>query len=114
MHYEVVVAHRSEYPEPITFARGALLKVGERYEGPEGWDDWYFCAAAGREGWVPAQVFERVGEGVGRALEDYTAREMEVGVGESVVGGRILGGWVWCCREGDSGWVPLECLRALD
>ncbi|KRW75826.1 SH3 domain-containing protein, partial [Pseudomonas citronellolis] len=76
MHYEVVVAHRSEYPEPITFARGALLKVGERYEGPEGWDDWYFCAAAGREGWVPAQVFERVGEGVGRALEDYTAREM--------------------------------------
>ncbi len=35
--YHVIQDHTSEYPEPITFEKGAPLTVGEKYEGPEGW-----------------------------------------------------------------------------
>lgn len=112
MQYEVIRLHRSEYPEPITFIQGAALTVGERYEGEEGWQDWYFCSTAEqKEGWVPAQVFQLTAPGAAIATEDYTARELDVEVGERLEGGRELGGWRWCSRaSGESGWVPLACL----
>lgn len=92
MHYEVIQRHRSEYPTPITFAKGAPLFVGERYEGSQGWEDWYFCSTPGqREGWVPAQVFNMTAPGAAVAMEDYTARELDVEVGERLEGGRELG-----------------------
>lgn len=115
MHYEVIQRHRSEYPAPITFAKGAPLFVGERYEGAQGWEDWYFCSTPGqRQGWVPAQVFSMTAPGAGVAMEDYTARELDVEVGERLEGGRELGGWLWCVRAGgEAGWVPLECLQEV-
>ena len=48
MDYIVTTAHRSEFPQPITLRRGQALVVGERYEGPEGWEDWFLCQAEGR------------------------------------------------------------------
>ena len=115
MHYEVIQRHRSEYPTPITFAKGAPLFVGERYEGSQGWEDWYFCSTPGqREGWVPAQVFNMTAPGAAVAMEDYTARKLDVEVGERLEGGRELGGWLWCVRSGGAaGWVPLDCLQEV-
>ena len=57
------------------------LQVGERYEGAEGWDDWYLCEAADQApGWVPAQVIGRDAQGDAFAKEDYCARELVPGV----------------------------------
>ncbi|MHB9796313.1 SH3 domain-containing protein [Pseudomonas sp. MT3] len=114
MRYDVIQPHRGEFPEPIAFTRGTMLRVGERYEGEAGWQDWYFCSTPGQEdGWVPAQVFRLTAPGVAMALEDYSARELDVEVGERLEGARVLGGWCWCSRTGgESGWVPLACLRA--
>jgi hypothetical protein len=112
--YLVIKDHTSEYPEPITFAKGAPLAVGERYEGAEGWDNWLFCETPGQKGgWVPAQVIERIDEKMGRAREDYTARELNVREGDLLVGTRTLNGWVWCERadRSGSGWVPLSNLQ---
>ena len=112
--YLVIQDHTSEYPEPITFEKGAPLTVGEKYEGPEGWDNWFFCESPGRKGgWVPAQIIERVEGDAGRAREDYTARELNVQQGDVLLGSRTLNGWVWCEQFGgsESGWVPLACLR---
>ncbi|WP_454256035.1 SH3 domain-containing protein [Pseudomonas sp. Marseille-Q8238] len=114
MKYRVSHTHRSEYPQPITFARGAELEVGEAYIGPEGWDNWYFCTTLGQQGgWVPAQVLDRRGATAAIALEDYTARELDVDIGEIVCGSRQLDGWLWCVREDGlgSGWVPLNNLH---
>lgn len=33
--YRVITAHRSEYPDPISFEAGTLLQLSERYDGPE-------------------------------------------------------------------------------
>jgi len=39
MRYVALGQHRSEFPEPITFAQGAPLTVGEQYKGP----GWMWC-----------------------------------------------------------------------
>lgn len=115
--YLVILDHVSEYPEPISFRAGDMLVVGERYEGPEGWNDWYFCEVAGCPGgWVPGQVLQWTGRSTAVAREDYTARELEVRAGEVVMGSRTLGGWVWCepAGGGAAGWVPLANLQEAD
>jgi hypothetical protein len=112
--YLVIKDHSSEYPEPITFVKGAPLSVGEKYEGPEGWDNWLFCETPGQKGgWVPAQIIEVINDKLARAREDYTARELDVLEGDLLVGTRTLNGWVWCERSDtlESGWVPLENLQ---
>lgn len=117
--YVVIQGHESEYPEPIAFLKGAPLTVGEKYQGPEGWDDWYFCTIPERlgqpGGWVPAQLIEDI-DGAARAREDYTARELNVREGESLMGSRRLNGWAWCERaeDGEAGWVPLANLREVE
>lgn len=111
--YHVTRARASDYPEPITFAKGALLSVGEKYQGEEPWTDWFFCATAGQKpGWVPGQVFDRLDEHTAVAREDYTARELEVSEGEIVRGSEVVGGWIWCehASKPASGWVPLNIL----
>ncbi len=45
----VTTHHSSEFPNPITFAEGAPLTVGEAYQGDEGWDNWFFCSTHGQE-----------------------------------------------------------------
>lgn len=112
--HTVTRQHRSEYPQPITFDAGTVLAVGERYDGDEGWEGWYSCLAPGQErGWVPEQVLEFVGPGTARAREPYTARELDVDVGDVLESSRTLNGWAWCVRPGDdaSEWVPLANLR---
>lgn len=114
--YLVVSPHKSEFPRPITFKKGVPLVIGEEYEGSEGWDNWFFCSTPGQEpGWVPGQVIERVDGSDGRALDDYTARELDVQEGEVLTGTRTLNGWRWCEKPGGSasGWVPLENLKEI-
>ncbi|MCG8291890.1 MULTISPECIES: SH3 domain-containing protein [Pseudomonas] len=116
MKYVVIAPHRSEYPAPITFARDTLLEIGQRYEGDEHWEDWYLCSCAGQApGWVPAQVIERLGVGRGRALEAYSAHELDIDPGQMVEGLRPLNGWLWCrsLRSGELGWLPLAKLRLM-
>lgn len=114
MYYVVIKDHTSEFPEPITFEKGTPLTLGEKYAGPEGWENWIFCESPGRKGgWVPAQIIEIITGNTARAREDYTARELNVREGELVLGMRILNGWVWCKKSdsSESGWVPHENLQ---
>lgn len=91
--YLVARSHESEFPSPITFKKGDLLTVGEAYEGPEGWDNWFLCSTPGHApGWVPGQVIEHLGNSAGRALDDYTARELNVLENELLIGTRTLNG----------------------
>ncbi|AQU85135.1 MULTISPECIES: SH3 domain-containing protein [unclassified Halomonas] len=114
--YRVISPHESEFPNPITFQKGDLLTLGEEYEGAESWDNWFFCSTPGQEpGWVPGQVIERFDGSSGRALDDYTARELNVLEEELLVGTKSLNGWAWCEKSAssESGWVPLENLKEV-
>ena len=114
--YLVIKGYTNEYPVPIAFAKGATLSVGEKYEGPEGWDNWLFCETPGQKGgWVPVQVIEMINDKTARAREDYSARELNVRVGDVLFGLRAVNGWVWCNNADgtQSGWVPLANLREV-
>jgi hypothetical protein len=114
--YLVTRPHQSEFPSPITFMKGAALVVGEEYKGEQAWDNWFLCSTPGQQpGWVPGQIIERLDGTTGRALDDYTARELDVIEGDLLVGTRALNGWLWCEKTDDSasGWVPLENLEEV-
>jgi hypothetical protein len=109
--FVVTAPHRSEYPKPISFEAGALISVGARSDGNEGWVDWFLCSVPNQEdGWVPLQILEFIDDKTAVARESYTARELDVDEGELLVASRTLNGWAWCVREHDgaSGWVPLN------
>lgn len=116
--HRVIAAHHSEFPDPIAFSKGTPLTVGAKYAGPEGWDNWYFCTLPAHSGgWVPSQVIDRTSDtpSYGVALEDYTAQELNVRVGEVVAVLKRLNGWMWCKNllTQQSGWVPAASLESL-
>lgn len=113
----VICQHRSEYPNPITFTKGTLLEIGEKYTGDEGWDNWYLCSTNGQEpGWVPEQIIEWIDSSLGKAKDSYTARELDVDPEEILWGMKELNGWIWCTRTSSSeeGWVPLNNIRQIE
>ncbi|MED4173890.1 SH3 domain-containing protein [Halalkalibacterium halodurans] len=103
--------HRTNYPNPITLVKGQSVHIGEQYSGPEPWEHWYFCQTAdgSLKGWVPKQLLAIEGS-KGVALDDYTATELNVDVGEIVVKLKELNGWIWCRQQtsGEVGWIPKE------
>lgn len=108
--------HKSEFPNPINFSKGDRLIIGEKSDEHEAWNDWYFCETQDRNnGWVPKQVIKWLGNNEGEALENYTAKEMDVDEGEVLIGIKVLNGWVWCQNPSskEEGWVPLENLATL-
>lgn len=112
--YVVIHSHVSEFPEPMTLRTGDGVLVGERYDGPEGWPDWYLCTAPGQEpGFVPEQLLDRQGDGCAKMLEDFTNKELNVVEGQILQGNRQLNGWLWAVRvsDGATGWVPLDNIR---
>ncbi|ABC21188.1 SH3 domain-containing protein [Rhodospirillum rubrum] len=112
--YVVIQSHVSEFPKPLTLRSGDRVSIGERYDGPEDWPDWYLCSAPGQEaGFVPRQILDRHADGSGTVLEDFTNRELSVAKGERLRGNRSLNGWLWATRasDGATGWVPLESLE---
>ena len=113
---DCLTAHLSEYLEPIHFSKGTLLNIGEKYQGSENWDNWYFCTVDNvLEGWVPTQIIEWINKHQGYAIADYTAKELNVDHGDLLLGEEQLNGWIWCSRLSDdqSGWVPLEVLSQI-
>lgn len=112
--FRVRESHTSEYQEPLILDEGTPIIVGEKYEGKEGWNDWYFCESLDQKGgWVPSHIIEDITSKHSRATQSYTSKELNVTTGEIVFGGKILNGWIWCTKiDGlESGWVPLFCLN---
>ncbi len=113
----VFIAAQSRDPkqsETIELKKGQRFKVGEEYQGPEGWDGWFYCTADTNRGWVQESFIERQGEG-GIAKEDYSSFELMIEQGEKLRCLRETGGWALCENSrGGRGWVPMECLRAAE
>jgi len=108
MFYHVVTNHEPT-PDPIVLEKGQSVKTGEE---DQRWGNWIHCETleGTMKGWVPAQIIEGKGPHA-RIMEDYTAVELAVVPGETLVSQKELNGWVWCRnRQRQEGWVPLENL----
>lgn len=109
MNYLVTQAHHSNYPNPISFAAGDPLVLGKRDDEYVGWI--WTTTADGNAGWAPEALIDIQSYEAGVAREDYTARELNTEVGESVTILRTLYEWAWVENERQGqGWVPFATL----
>jgi hypothetical protein len=114
MKYAVTIAHRASTRTPLELFKGEFVTFGEVYKGPENWPDWVWCVNSKNAGsWVPLQILERRDDGTAVVLEKYSARELDVDIGDLLTGFEEMNGWEWCVleRNGEAGWVPCEKLR---
>lgn len=114
MKLVAVEAHRSNYPHPISFKKGEWLRTGRRDTEFEGWI--WVTTDDGNEGWAPLRYLEmQEGSDQTLAKRDYTARELDTGVGEELTLHYELDEWGWVeKRDGSCGWVPLKTTRVLE
>lgn len=111
--YIVTQEYENSNADPIVLEEGDMVRLGQRSDDNGPWANWIYCLSGrtGKTGWTPVQILQIDGE-TGIATTDYTAKEMTVVVGDIVCGNQDLNGWLWCVREsdGESGWVPKNCL----
>ena len=112
MKNRVTTPHTSAYPNPISFAAGDSLLLGVRDDEYPGWIR--ATTADGNEGWAPEQAIELTADGSGIARGDYTARELDIELGEVVEVIREFNRWVWArTSDGREGWIPLATIGPL-
>jgi hypothetical protein len=120
--YVVIKSWVSSYSNPISLKKGELVEIDiSRQEDNPNWQDWVWCKSSNNEGWVPVQALKTnstTPNGLLQAtvLVNYTAKELNVTVGQVVVEERELNGWIWAKSPAtnDEGWVPIECLQDIN
>ncbi len=93
----ITTAHHTCYPNPIAFRAGERVRIGHEDDEFPGWVRTF--TADGNEGWAPLSLLTPIGAGEAQARQDYTARELDVAVGERVRVDRELAGWLWVHNE---------------
>lgn len=111
MIYLVIQPHQTFDQEALQALAGAKLRFERK---PTKWAGWLWCTdAAGKSGWAPESWVAIDGDTC-TLLRNYSAAELTLNIGDYVDGDIIESGWIWVQnRNGDSGWVPLECLSPI-
>lgn len=112
MRAVVVKAYRRPYEDPI--AVGAGEEVTPDFAKPSDIGGWVWCTARdGRSGWTPEKWLVHEGSGW-RVTRDFDAIELTVVPGEELELAFEESGFYWATRnDGESGWVPCECVSVL-
>ena len=96
-------------PDPLVISAGEELHVGKN---DTTWPAFVRCRnGEGNEGWVPESFIERQGD-VGIARVNYSAVELKVKSGDSLLLEKEVGGWHLATNEaGQSGWIPADHIQ---
>ncbi|MDC5812557.1 SH3 domain-containing protein [Vibrio europaeus] len=112
MEFKVVKEYLDAPDSPIQVVTGEELDLVEESDPKGDWANWVLCRGNNKQGWVPKQILD-IDAGAVTVLEDYTAVEHSLKLGERVVKIYELNGWIWC-RKLDSSeqvaWAPLNHL----
>ena len=115
MRYEVVKKYTDTPHNPITIAKGEMVRITEETDPNGDWPNWVYCKGDAKEGWVPKQILD-IKNDEATSLDDYSAREHDLMPEEILVSERELNGWMWGYKEhepGTWGWAPINHLRKL-
>ncbi len=103
----VVEAHKSNYPNPISFRKGDRLTIQNKDTEFKNWI--WVTTEDGNQGWAPIQYLNIIGEKKAVARQNYTATELDTGVGDELILHYELNEWGWVeKKDGSCGWVPLN------
>ncbi|GAK56783.1 SH3 domain protein [Candidatus Vecturithrix granuli] len=111
----VVEAYTKSAVDPIMFNKGDTLVIGELYQDDPEWPGWIWCChpITGKAGWVPQQYL-RIQDRQGIALCDYSANELTVLPGDTLLVSTQENGWAWAQNTSDEyGWVPLRHIQPI-
>ena len=110
--YQVIKEYSSPYTDPLMLHAGDSLHIVPKESE---WPGWIWCLnSSGIGRWVPESYIRREGADQGILLRDYSPVELSVAVGDQLWAGREECGWFWCTnRQGQSGWVPAECVKLI-
>ncbi len=114
--YEVVQGRTSDYPEPIQLRKGDIVQIGRASSEEDGWENWIYCTYNDISGWVPKQIIKNNDNDTGLIIEDYSACELDIILGDVIVSEKEMNGWVWGFKEKEEekkGWVPLENIKLM-
>ena len=110
----IVKAHKSSFPDPIILKKGEKVSIGGEYLEDPDWPNWIECKnQGGKKGWVPKQYLKISGN-TGIILRDYSAKELDVKIGDEITVYRFQNGWAWSKNSGgEFGWIPLKNISKL-
>ena len=99
--------YQAQYADPIQGESGTTVLVAREDDEYRGW--WWCTAPDGRTGWVPADVLEPppIAGGTAVLRRYYSARELTVRAGESLLVEEERTGWLFVRNvHGERGWIP--------
>lgn len=106
-------SHKSNYPDPISFEEGDEVTIHHLDTDYPGWVK--VSTKDGKAGWAPIEYLSSVAEdGPSIALKEYSAKELDVEIGEQLKLIHELNDWVWVNKlDGESGWIPLSITKPM-
>jgi len=114
--YKAIKKYTEAPKDPISLIKGDCVQVLKDSDPSGDWPNWVLCHGNDQEGWVPKQILDLNGN-MAVVSENYTAREMNLSIGEIILGSSELNGWVWAVKKEEpeiSGWAPLNCLERFE
>ncbi|MDD4052682.1 MAG: SH3 domain-containing protein [candidate division Zixibacteria bacterium] len=108
----VVSPHSSSYLDPLMVRLGENVRIVAKTSE---WPGWIWCVNSGNKGgWVPEKYIMRKDDRNGVILTDFSTAELSVTEQEEILVAREESGWFWCMnQQGDSGWVPAQCIQIV-
>lgn len=113
--YKVTKSRKTGSPNPITLRSGEEVLCIQESTKEDGWEGWILCRTNDNEGWIPHQIVT-LNDKKGKIIEDYSAEEFDLEVGEILISGKEMNEWIWCHKESNPGkmaWAPLDHLEWL-
>ena len=107
---KILKSYRTKYKNPLILKTGDSVTLGEE-EKEEKWKGWIRAFTDDKEGWIPLQIIIISEDGKTRTVkENYSAKEIDVNEGDSIILINKLNGWSWIKLEstGEEGWIPDE------
>ena len=95
-----------------------ILKAGDQLQcemRESEFPGWFWCTnKAGTSAWVPISWCQISGDSY-IVKRDYNSFELHTYTGDLLIASLIESGWIWAVNEnGQSGWVPLDTLDAIE
>ena len=111
MNFKINADYEENNSRPLHLTAGQEVTSGP---ADSTWPGWIWAQdASGKNGYVPAEILEPLGEDRWAAMKDFDPTVLKVTRGESVESLQQIHGWHWC-RNGDGkeGWVAEYLMKA--
>lgn len=109
----VIKSYLKQYSDPIQIKVGDTVVLGKE-ETDKKWKGWIWAEFKNNSGWIPMQIVSfSEDKKTGVILEDYSASELSIDLGDELQVLKSLNGWLWVknLQTKEEGWIPSECIK---